>query len=72
MMSGGDLDGDMFTVLWDKSLAPQMLYPPMDYAQHRRVEAKESVAFNDLIEFFVQYMGNDALGRIANLWLAHQ
>lgn len=33
--SGGDLDGDLFFISWDKSLIPPTTVPPMDYSARR-------------------------------------
>lgn len=30
-MSGGDLDGDIYCVIWDEGLKPPRSYPPMGY-----------------------------------------
>lgn len=69
---GGDLDGDFFTVLWDKTLFPKHVVQPMNYRQHRQPVTSDEIHYpSDFINFFIQHMANDALGRIANLWLAH-
>ncbi len=69
-MSGGDLDGDIFTVIWDDSLIPSSPYPPM--VSENTVREKEKyakVTLEDLQSFFVDYMKMDNLGRIAILHL---
>ena len=77
--SGGDLDGDEFSVIWDERLIPQSLFSPLDYAgiaakgtashtleRHRLdVNSPEAVA-----DFFRLNMMNDSLGRVANMHLA--
>ncbi|KAM0322711.1 hypothetical protein ACHAQA_009302 [Verticillium albo-atrum] len=72
MLSGGDLDGDDFFVIWDPNLIPPAWnVRPMDHATphpkvlHRDVNAK------DLSEFFVKYMRNDCLPLIATSHLAN-
>ncbi|CEG64383.1 hypothetical protein RMATCC62417_01363 [Rhizopus microsporus] len=70
MCSGGDLDGDDYSVYWDPMLIPpRKNYPPMDYtaAKPRLVE---DVTIRDIQRFFVNYINNDNLGQIANAHLA--
>ncbi len=69
-MSGGDLDGDIFTVIWDDSLIPSSHYPPMLNESTVRQNAKcAKVTLEDLQNFFVDYMKLDNLGRIATMHL---
>ncbi|KAF2674406.1 RdRP-domain-containing protein [Microthyrium microscopicum] len=71
MCSGGDLDGDDYLVIWDPRLFPKKWNEkPMEYeAQKPRVLDKD-VTTNDMIEFFIQYMKNDVLPKIAHAHLA--
>eukprot|EP01034_Spumella_vulgaris_P021530 gene21530-27565_t len=77
--SGGDLDGDQFSVIWDKLLVPppSREKTPVDYAQIGQcvdTETGESIAANTSqmseAEFVSTTMCNASLGRIANLHLA--
>ncbi|KAJ9155653.1 RNA-dependent RNA polymerase [Pleurostoma richardsiae] len=69
MCSGGDLDGDDYFVIWDQNLIPpEWNYPPMDYTADKPVTVNREVEIHDVIQFFVLYMKNDTLPRIA---LAH-
>ncbi|KAI8880281.1 RdRP-domain-containing protein, partial [Backusella circina FSU 941] len=70
MCSGGDLDGDDYTVYWDPNLIPETKnYEPMDYtAAKPRVVG--DVTIKHIIRFFVNYVNNDNLGKIANSHLA--
>ncbi|KAI0225425.1 hypothetical protein L0F63_001438 [Massospora cicadina] len=67
--SGGDLDGDEFTVIWD----PRLIPPIRNYAAMSYVGAKpkyvERVTIDDVKRFFVDYIMNDCLGQIANAHL---
>ncbi|KAF1934276.1 RdRP-domain-containing protein [Didymella exigua CBS 183.55] len=57
MCSGGDLDGDDYMVLWDKDLLPKLINNgPID--------------IRAVGDFFVTYMKNDSLGKIAHAHLA--
>lgn len=72
MLSGGDLDGDDFFVIWDPDLIPtEWNHPPMDYAGEKPRELDRDVAVDDLREFFVNYMKNDVLPLIATAHLAY-
>ncbi|KAG6029796.1 hypothetical protein E4U41_000283 [Claviceps citrina] len=71
MLSGGDLDGDDFFVIWDPDLIPSVWnYPPMNYEGPKPRELPRDVTVEDLQEFFVNYMKNDVLGLIAIAHLA--
>ncbi|KAI9261119.1 RNA dependent RNA polymerase-domain-containing protein [Sporodiniella umbellata] len=70
MCSGGDLDGDDYTIFWDHKLMPiKRNYTAMDYtAPSPRLV--EDVTISDIKKFFVNYINNDNLGQIANAHLA--
>ncbi|KAJ4264024.1 hypothetical protein NW762_006063 [Fusarium torreyae] len=71
MLSGGDLDGDDFFVIWEPSLMPQIWnYPPMNYSAPKPIELDRDVDVNDLRNFFVKYLKNDKLPLIATSHLA--
>jgi RNA-dependent RNA polymerase len=71
MCSGGDLDGDDYLVMWDMDLLPpEINHPPMDYTAAAPTEVKGEVTLDQITTFFVTYMKNDSLGRIANAHLA--
>lgn len=71
MCSGGDLDGDDFLVMWDKDLLPRDWNDePMDYKAPRPVTLERDVTPNDITSFFVTYMKNDTLPKIAHAHLA--
>ncbi|KAK9390484.1 RNA dependent RNA polymerase-domain-containing protein [Lipomyces mesembrius] len=75
MASGGDLDGDDYTIIWDRQLIPQIVnYQPMDYtAPASRVkEGDDEVTVDDRRQFMIDYMRNDQLGVIALSHLAIQ
>jgi len=67
MLSGGDLDGDLYTIIWDESLIPERTYPPADYPRQRPLELDRPVTNNDIKDFFIEFMKSDQLGRISNL-----
>ena len=65
-MSGGDLDGDIYSVIWDPKLVPSKNYRPMDYSAPSPSSTISSITIKDVMNFFVDYMKNDNLGVIAN------
>ena len=66
-LSGGDLDGDLYNIIYDSSLYPKKLSLPADYPIPRAVDIGRSVERSDITEFFVRFMENDNLGMIATL-----
>ncbi len=72
MCSGGDLDGDDFLAIWDKDLLPrEWNAEPMDYSRPPMVRHGKDIGIDDLTTFFVTYMKNDTLSRIAQAHLAN-
>ncbi|KHN98806.1 suppressor of ascus dominance [Metarhizium album ARSEF 1941] len=71
MLSGGDLDGDDFFVIWDQELIPmQWNRKPMDYRAKEPRQLDGNVSVDALREFFINYMKNDSLGLVAVAHLA--
>ena len=71
MCSGGDLDGDDYLVIWDPELLPyEWNHEPMDYTPPDPVTVDREVTIDDITSFFVTYMKNDALPRIAHAHVA--
>ena len=71
MCSGGDLDGDDYIVIWDPGYIPKVWnHPPMDYTPLPPKKSATNVSPHDIMRFFVQYMKNDFLPRIAHAHLA--
>jgi RNA-dependent RNA polymerase len=69
MCSGGDLDGDDYLVMWDDDFIPETINEvPMDFTPEKPTALDRPITVSDLSEFFVTYMKNDSLARIA---LAH-
>lgn len=67
MLGGGDLDGDLYNILYDERLVPNATYPPAEYPTVQPKTINRAVTLKDVAEFFVDFMQNDQLGRIANL-----
>lgn len=58
MMSGGDLDGDTYLIMWEKKLInyidPQKIFEPADYSKTDLI--KEKPESDDLADYFVFYL----------------
>jgi RNA-dependent RNA polymerase len=71
MCSGGDLDGDDYLVIWDQDLVPRDWFrEPMKYTSNKARDLNNDVTVNDITSFFVMYMKNDFLPKIAHAHLA--
>lgn len=68
MLSGGDLDGDLYFVLFDDSLKLPIVseIPPMEYIAPSPKTLNRNVTWEDVADFFVEFTANDRLGVIAN------
>lgn len=65
-LSGGDLDGDLYHVLWDNAIVSQVqTFAPANYPRVQAVDIKRPVTVNDMANFFVDFMKTDHLGIIA-------
>ncbi|KAK0526019.1 hypothetical protein OC835_005428 [Tilletia horrida] len=69
MLSGGDLDGDLYNVIQNQSLFPANPYMPGEYPIVKPITLNRDVVIEDVAEFFVDYIESDQLGKIANLHL---
>jgi RNA dependent RNA polymerase len=66
-LSGGDLDGDRYYIIWDQAAKPQKVFKPADYPRLDPIDIGRSVTKEDMMDFFIQFMETDQLGRIAVL-----
>lgn len=70
-MSGGDLDGDDFTVIWDPRFVNAIkTVAPADYVPAQKPLALPWVEQEDVKRHFVDHMLNDVLGIVANRHMA--
>ncbi|KAI0450408.1 RNA dependent RNA polymerase-domain-containing protein [Xylaria acuta] len=67
-LSGGDLDGDIYNVIWDPIAVNgcQLEFEPADYPRVAPLDIGRNVQPSDMTEFFVKFMATDQLGLIAN------
>ncbi|KAL8833642.1 MAG: hypothetical protein Q9170_004163 [Blastenia crenularia] len=64
-LGGGDLDGDLFHVMWDPKLIPPRCVQPASYPRSAPPDLGRPVTRQDVASFFIQFMEQDMLGRVA-------
>ncbi|KAF3070560.1 putative RNA-dependent RNA polymerase 2 [Daldinia childiae] len=66
-LSGGDLDGDIYNIIWDEfAVDPSLLeFAPADYPRVNPLDFGREVTWEDMTNFFVDFMATDQLGVIA-------
>jgi hypothetical protein len=66
-LSGGDLDGDVYNVIWDKEAVSgcQHVFKPAQYPRIASLNIGRSVEKKDMTDFFINFMATDQLGLIA-------
>ncbi|KAI1281576.1 RNA dependent RNA polymerase-domain-containing protein [Xylaria sp. FL0933] len=66
-LSGGDLDGDIYNVIWDPIAVDgcKREFEPADYPRVNPLDIGRNVRADDMTEFFVKFMATDQLGLIA-------
>ncbi|KAL9600254.1 MAG: hypothetical protein Q9219_003298 [cf. Caloplaca sp. 3 TL-2023] len=64
-LSGGDLDGDHYHIIWDQNLIPPACQPPASYPRDLPLDIGRPVTREDLSNFFIQFMELDQLSRVA-------
>lgn len=65
-LSGGDLDGDLYSIFWDPAVIPKTYFRPADYPRVTPPSLDRVVTRDDIADFFVTFMKSDILGMIAN------
>lgn len=65
-LSGGDLDGDLYNVIWSAGLVPRTTYMAADYPRVSAPSLGRPVTGKDMSDFFVTFMESDQLGMISN------
>ncbi|KAL4733170.1 RNA dependent RNA polymerase-domain-containing protein [Aspergillus similis] len=64
-LSGGDLDGDLYNIIWDPDAAPKRVFAPANYPRNPPLDIRRVVERKDMADFFVDFMQSDRLGVIA-------
>jgi hypothetical protein len=65
MLSGGDLDGDIYNIIWDPKAKPLRVFSPADYPRVTPRPLDRQVEPKDIANFFINFMRTDILGVIA-------
>ncbi|MCJ1281547.1 hypothetical protein MMC26_000867 [Xylographa opegraphella] len=66
-LSGGDLDGDLYNIIYDERLKPKRVVEAADYPRVEAISLDRPVERPDIIHHFLTFMQQDQLGRIATL-----
>lgn len=66
-LSGGDLDGDLYNIIYDDTLMPTKISGAAKYPIVQAIDIGHEVTRSDMTDFFVQFMENDQLGRLSTL-----
>ena len=66
-LSGGDLDGDLYNVIYDDTLFPTRISEAAAYPPVKPIDIGREVERSDMADFFINFMENDSLARIATL-----
>ncbi|KAI1169475.1 RNA dependent RNA polymerase-domain-containing protein [Nemania sp. FL0916] len=66
-LSGGDLDGDIYNIIWDPIAVDgcKLEFEPADYPRVSPLNIGRDVRAEDMTDFFVDFMATDQLGLIA-------
>lgn len=66
-LSGGDLDGDIYGIIWDEQAVQgvKRTFNPADYPKVEPVDIGRPVTRDDMTDFFIKFMATDQLGIIA-------
>lgn len=65
-LSGGDLDGDTFNVIWDQRIVSKLhTFTAANYPRVKPLELNREIESKDMADFFVEFMKADHLGVIA-------
>ncbi|KAK6519090.1 hypothetical protein TWF281_003778 [Arthrobotrys megalospora] len=71
MLSGGDLDGDLYHIWWDPRLMPKTHVAPADFNAAPALHFDRDVTQADIGKFFLDFMENDKLGVISVAHMVH-
>jgi len=66
-LSGGDLDGDLYNIIYDPAFLPITVHAPADYPRVAQINVVDRVERHHMADFFIDFMENDRLGWIATL-----
>ncbi|KAL6709446.1 hypothetical protein ACN47E_001381 [Coniothyrium glycines] len=64
-LSGGDLDGDKFHIIFDDTLMPKFTVSAAEYPPVQAKDLGRQVQARDIVEHFIDFMKSDQLGPIS-------
>ncbi|KAK2043345.1 RNA dependent RNA polymerase [Colletotrichum somersetense] len=64
-LSGGDLDGDLYNIIWDRQAMPRWICKAAEYPRVTPEPIGRAVTRQDMANWFVDFMKSDVLGLIA-------
>lgn len=65
-LSGGDLDGDLYNLIFDSRFRPKRISDAADYPRVKGRELGRPVKTEDMVDFLLDFMQNDRLGLISH------
>lgn len=65
MLAGGDLDGDLYSVIMDKRIYPKYSSEPAEYLSVEPVDIGRQVKTEDITDFFLKHIVSDKVGMLA-------
>ena len=68
-LSGGDLDGDQFNIFWEPLIMPKRTVQAASYPRVVPENIGRAVDIQDMTDFMLKFIANDALGRVATTHL---
>ncbi|KAI0345277.1 RdRP-domain-containing protein [Trametopsis cervina] len=66
MLGGGDLDGDMYSIIVESTLLPTEYVEPADYTGVGTWELDREATIDDICDFIVEYINSDLLGLLSD------
>jgi hypothetical protein len=66
-LGGGDLDGDIYNIIYDQRFCQAQTYVAAEYPRLTPVELGRPVTAEDMSRFFVKFMETDQLGMLCNV-----
>ncbi|KAF8471693.1 RNA dependent RNA polymerase-domain-containing protein [Kalaharituber pfeilii] len=65
-LSGGDLDGDLYNLIFDPRFRPRIISAPANYPRVTGLDLGRPVTTADMVAFLIDFMQNDRLGLISH------
>ncbi|KAG0643426.1 RNA dependent RNA polymerase-domain-containing protein [Tuber brumale] len=66
MLGGGDLDGDLYNIIYDARFSLGKTYGPAEYPKVPTKDLGRPVKTSDIVDFFLEFMENNLLGMISS------